>query len=72
MVFNMSPNLFQITSHFIPYFLPKFQLFKQYNLKKGKTIQFYGEGESWLGETIGAKFSREWREVDKGHLYEAG
>jgi hypothetical protein len=47
-------------------------LFKQYNLKKGKTIQFYGEGESWLGETIGAKFSREWREVDKGHLYEAG
>jgi hypothetical protein len=28
----------------------------------------YGECESQLGEMINAGFSREWREVDKGHL----
>jgi hypothetical protein len=33
--------------------------------------KLYGDYESQLGETIGAGFSRKWKEVDKGHLYEA-
>jgi hypothetical protein len=34
--------------------------------------KLYGECESQFLETIGAKFSKEWREVDKRQLYEIG
>ncbi len=34
--------------------------------------KLYWEYESWFLETIGVELSKEWREVDKEQIYEAG